>query len=80
VIYKQIDPVATGKRIKSLCKERGLTVRELQARMGIVSRSSIFKWMRGASIPTVDNLVLLADILGVTVDKIIVTKEGPTKE
>ena len=35
---------------------------------------TIYNWFAGKNMPTLDNLVVLAQILGVTMDEIIVTK------
>lgn len=34
---------------------------------------AIYKWQQGLALPTIDNLVALAALLGVTIDDIIVT-------
>lgn len=35
---------------------------------------TIYNWFAGKNMPTLDNLVVLAQILGVTMDEIVVTK------
>ena len=68
-----IDLTATGLNIKSLRKISGLTVRDLQSVLGFTSPQAIYKWQNGESLPSVDNLVILAAVLGVTIDEILVT-------
>ena len=70
-----INMTATGSNIKSLIKANGLKVAEIQAIYGFNTPQSIFKWMRGEAIPSIDNLVILAHILGVTIDKLIIINE-----
>ena len=67
-----LDNVATGRNICKLMKERGITAKMLQDIFGFTTTQAIYKWFRGASMPTVDNLVILADVLGTTIDEIIV--------
>jgi transcriptional regulator with XRE-family HTH domain len=67
-----INMTATGTNIKALIKAKGLRVTELQNILGFNTPQSIFKWMRGESIPSIDNLVILAHILNVTIDEIII--------
>ena len=67
-----IDMTATGSNIKTLIKEKGLKVAEIQNILGFNTPQSIFKWMRGESMPSIDNLVMLAHILNVTIDEIII--------
>ena len=66
---------ATGLNIKSLIKANGLKVAEIQAIYGFNTPQSIFKWMHGEAMPSIDNLVILAHILGVSIDKIIIINE-----
>ena len=56
-----IDMIATGANI------RALTV------FGFNTPQAIFKWMRGDAMPSIDNIVILAHILGVPIDEIIIT-------
>ena len=67
-----IDMAATGHRIQHLRLRAGLSVRDLQTCFGFITPQAIYKWQRGQSLPTLDNMVMLAQILGVTVDEIIV--------
>ena len=71
-LYRVIDPVATGANIVRLRKERGLTVRDLQTYFGLAEPQAIYKWQRGQSLPTVDNLYALGALLDVPMDDILV--------
>ena len=57
-------------RIKELREAAGICQSELADRMG-VRPPSVFKWENGMSQPTAENLVKLADILGVTIDALL---------
>ena len=70
--FPVIDPVATGANIVRLRKERGLTVRDLQAYFGFEEPRAIYKWQHGTSLPTIDNLYALSALLNVTMDEILV--------
>ena len=39
---------------------------------GFTTPQAIYKWQRGVALPTIDNLVVLANIFGVSMDEIIV--------
>lgn len=67
-----IDMTATGMNITRMRQNAGLTVRDLQVIFGFSTPQAIYKWRRGTAMPTVDNLVVLAAIFGVTVDDILV--------
>ena len=67
-----INMAATGANIKALLKARGLKVADVQIMCGFNTPQAIFKWMRGDAMPSIDNLVILAHLLGVTIDQIII--------
>ena len=68
-----IDMTKTGLNIVILRKRAGLSVRDLQDAFGFGTPQAIYKWQQGLALPTIDNLVALAALLGVTIDDIIVT-------
>lgn len=56
------------EKIKKLCKERGISINDLEKACGI-GRNTIYKW--GESSPTVDNLKAVAEFFGCTVDELL---------
>lgn len=70
-----IDLSATGRNIAALREARGISVRDLQEVFGFGTPNAIYKWQHGTALPTVDNLVVLAAVFGVSVDDILVV--GP---
>ncbi len=72
--FPVIDMAATGENIKRLRIERGLTVRDLQQYFGFEEPQAIYKWQRGQSLPTVDNLYALGMLLGLSMDEILIPK------
>lgn len=70
--YPVIDPVATGANIVRLRKERGFTVRDMQTYFGFEEPQAIYKWQRGQSLPSVDNLYALGALFEVTMDEILI--------
>ena len=71
--FPVIDPVATGANICRLRKDRGLTVRDLQHYFGFEEPQAIYKWQRGQSLPSVDNLYALSALLQVPMNEIIIS-------
>ena len=67
-----VDMSATGRNIVRLRKQAGLTVRDLQDVFGFSNPQAIYKWQRGQAMPTLDNLVVLAAVLGVGLDDIVI--------
>ena len=68
-----LDLAATGAKIKSVMKDKGITARELQIIMDFPYVQTIYNWFAGKNMPTIDNLVVLAKILAVPMDDLVVT-------
>ena len=71
-MFPVIDLVATGENIARLRKARGLSVRDLQNWFGFEEPQAIYKWQKGKSLPTVDNLYALGTLLDVSLEEILV--------
>lgn len=71
--FPVIDLTATGANILRLRKERGLSVRDIQAYFGFEEPQAIYKWQQGKSLPTVDNLYALGVLLEVPMEEILVS-------
>ena len=67
-----IDMRKTGENIVQLRKAKGLTVKDIQLAFGFETPQAIYKWQHGTALPSVDNLVILAALLEVSVDEILV--------
>lgn len=67
-----IDLARTGANIVKLRTAAGLTVHDVQLVFGFNSPQAIYKWQNGTALPTVDNLIVLADLLKVRIDDILV--------
>ena len=51
-------------------KNARLTIRELSQKSG-VAKNTLWSWERGFSVPRIDSAVLVADVLGISVDEYI---------
>ena len=71
-LFPVIDLAATGDNIRRLRVERGLTVRDLQSYFGFEEPRAIYKWQKGESLPTVDNLYALGSLFEVPMDEILI--------
>ena len=69
-----LDPVATGRNIDDIRRDRNLSVAALEDALGLSTTNAIYKWFRGDSMPTLDNIVILSSILKVSINDMIVTK------
>ena len=71
-----INMVATGRNISRLREAVGLTVKDLQDIFGFATPQAVYKWQHGTAMPTIDNMVVLAAVLGVTIDEILVVEDN----
>ena len=67
-----IDMVRTGQNINRLRKNAGISVKDMQQIFGFATPQAIYKWQHGTALPTIDNLVVLAAVLGVKIDDILI--------
>ena len=74
--FPVIDLVATGKNLRRLRVERGLTVRDLQRFFGFEEPRAVYKWQKGETLPSVDNLYALGILLDVPMEKILVRRQA----
>ena len=66
-----VDMKLTGQNITSLRVKRGISVREMQHMLGFTTPQSIYKWQRGETLPTLENLAALACIPDVSINDIL---------
>lgn len=80
MMIKVIDSQATAQNIKRMLDERGITARMVQEALQLESIQAVYKWFRTAkggktnSIPSIDNMVLLAELMNVTLEDILVLR------
>lgn len=67
-----IDSKKTGLRIKKLMKDLSFSVKDIKGFLCLGSVQSIYHWLSGQSMPTIDNLYALSALFGVTMDELVV--------
>lgn len=67
-----INVAATAVKIKECRIRAGYSVREIQNIFNFSSPEAIYAWEKGKYIPSIDNMIIIASVYGVTIDKIIV--------
>ena len=66
-----IDKVKTGQQIRLLMEKRGVTVRDVKNALSLACVQSVYHWLDGQSMPTLDNLYALSDLLKVPMDMLV---------
>ncbi len=54
------DLVASGQKMRTIRKERNISVEEVRQYMGFESVQAIYKWERGECLPQADTLIALS--------------------
>ncbi len=74
--YPVIDQKKTGKNIKKYVMKENLSINEVASRLGISSKSTLYKWIRGDALPSLDNLYALSIILHVSINDLLCTEQS----
>ena len=72
-----IDKRQTGINLRKLMDARGYTVKDVQQYLGLGSVQSVYHWLNGLSMPSIDNLYALSELLQVPIDAIVRGNRAP---
>ena len=68
-----INMEQTGRHIRALMAEKGLNVKQVGEIMGLEYQSP-YKWVHGKCLPNAEHLVELSELLGVSIEEILVVE------
>ncbi len=71
-IVVSLNTAKTGTKIRKLMDDRGLNVTAVQNACGLECPQSVYKWINGKSVPSIDNLGILRKLFHVTLDEMLV--------
>lgn len=74
--FPVIQGEKTGKRLRDMRKGKGIKVATVCAYMGGISEQAVYKWERGACLPTIDNLLALSHLYQVRMEDLLVYEEA----
>lgn len=66
-----IDLQSTGIQIKELRKNSGYSVKDIQDIFGFEYPQAVYAWEQGKNVPTIDNLLILSKLFGVSIEEIV---------
>lgn len=69
-----LDPKATGNQIKTLRKEKGYSVKDIQDVFGFEYPQAVYAWEQGKNVPTIDNLLVLSKVFEVSIEDLLVVR------
>lgn len=71
-MYPTIDMKATGIYLRQLMDKRKITVKDIQKYLNLSSVQSVYHWLNGHSMPTIDHLYALAEFFQMPMDAMII--------
>lgn len=73
--YPILDLEATGRQIKKIRMEKQISVSAICEYMGFENPQAVYKWQRGETLPSVDNLFALSRLFETPIDNILCEQE-----
>ena len=70
-MFPVIDKKMTGKCLKKLMRQNGLTPKDIQRYLSLSCVQTVYRWFSGVNIPSIDNLYALSQLYGVEVDGMV---------
>ncbi len=71
-----IDLPATGENIRTIMAANNVTAADIADMLGFTTLNAVYRWLRGETLPTIDNLVILAAVLNTTLNDLIIIRVG----
>lgn len=74
--YHNIDMQRTGEQLKILLESAGYTPRMIKEYLHLSCVQPIYRWYKGMILPSVDNLLMLSELLNIHMEDFIVKKNA----
>ena len=71
-----LDAILSGQKIHSRIRQSGHSKSEIQEMLGLECPQSIYRWLKGQSMPSIDNLYMLSQILEVHMEDLLVSMDA----
>jgi len=79
LIFSSLDIILTGQRIRSVIFAKGYRVTEIQEILHLACPQSVYRWLCGRALPTVDNLYMLSKVFDMHMEDLLVEKNTGNK-
>ena len=66
-----INKQETGVNLRRIMDMRGIAPKDVQEYLGLGCVQSVYRWIDGVNMPTIDNLYALSELLQVPIDAIV---------
>ena len=76
-MFPLINKRETGVNLRRIMDMRGITPKNVQEYLGLGCVQSVYRWLDGVSMPTIDHLYALSELLQVSIDAIVCGSRKP---
>lgn len=66
-----ISKKETGNNLRKIMEMRGISAKQVQEYLGLGCVQSVYRWLEGHSMPTIDNLYALSKLFRVSIDSMV---------
>lgn len=70
-MFPLINKRETGVNLRKIMDERGLTAKDVQEYLALGCVQSVYRWIDGVNMPTIDNLYALSELFQLPIDSIV---------
>lgn len=76
-MFPLINKQETGVNLRKIMDMRGITPKDVQEYLGLGCVQSVYRWIDGVNMPTIDNLYALSQLFQVPIDAIVCGNRAP---
>lgn len=76
-MFPLINKRETGVNLRRIMDMRGVSAKDVQQYLGLGCVQSVYRWLDGINMPTIDNLYALSELLQVPIDTIVCGNRAP---
>ena len=71
-MYPTINMKATGILLRQIMEQKNMSVKDVQRYLNLSCVQSVYRWLSGRSMPSIDNLYALSELFQMPIDDMIV--------
>jgi len=76
-MFPLINKRKTGINLRRIMDERSITAKDVQEYLGLGCVQSVYRWIDGVNMPTIDNLYALSALFQLPIDVIVCGNRAP---
>ncbi len=76
-MFPLISKLETGINLRKIMDMRDISAKDIQDYLGLGCVQSVYRWLDGINMPTIDNLYALSELFQVPIDEIVRGNRAP---